>query len=125
LGVFEEKIKSPAVRQYFEALGLDVWDAWSFFKLLDTDGGGSVEIEEFFMGCLKFRGGARSMDVGKILQDQKWLINNQGKLQSYLTEELTILKEELALIGEMLEASAKEPLACLAPAAATSKTLSP
>jgi len=107
LGVFEEKIKSPAVRQYFEALGLDVWDAWSFFKLLDTDGGGSVEIEEFFMGCLKFRGGARSMDVGKILQDQKWLINNQGKLQSYLTEELTILKEELALIGEMLEASAK------------------
>jgi len=28
-----------------QALGLDVWDAWSFFKLLDEDGGGSVEIE--------------------------------------------------------------------------------
>ncbi|CAE7243528.1 NaCP60E, partial [Symbiodinium necroappetens] len=28
IGVFEEKIKTPAVRQYFEALGLDVWDAW-------------------------------------------------------------------------------------------------
>ncbi|CAE7037917.1 unnamed protein product [Symbiodinium natans] len=52
LGVFEEKIKSPAVRQYFEALGLDVWDAWSFFKLLDVDGGGAVEIEEFFLGDL-------------------------------------------------------------------------
>ena len=26
--------------------GLDVWDAWSFFKLLDLDAGGSVEIEE-------------------------------------------------------------------------------
>ena len=24
--------------------GLDVWDAWSFFKLLDLDAGGSVEI---------------------------------------------------------------------------------
>ncbi|CAE7664193.1 NaCP60E [Symbiodinium sp. CCMP2456] len=78
IGVFEEKIKTPAVRQYFEALGLDVWDAWSFFKLLDVDGGGAVEIEEFFLGCLKFRGAARSMDVGKILQDQKWIINNQG-----------------------------------------------
>ncbi|CAE7928428.1 unnamed protein product, partial [Symbiodinium sp. KB8] len=77
IGVFEEKIKTPAVRQYFEALGLDVWDAWSFFKLLDVDGGGAVEIEEFFLGCLKFRGAARSMDVGKILQDQKWMINNQ------------------------------------------------
>eukprot|EP00439_Symbiodinium_sp_Y106_P025873 s469_g3.t1 len=50
IGVFEEKIKTPAVRQYFEALGLDVWDAWSFFKLLDVDGGGAVEIEEFFLG---------------------------------------------------------------------------
>ena len=26
--------------------GLDVWDAWSFFKLLDEDGGGEVEVEE-------------------------------------------------------------------------------
>ena len=25
--------------------GLDVWDAWSFFKLLDEDGGGEVEVE--------------------------------------------------------------------------------
>eukprot|EP00913_Durusdinium_trenchii_P009397 g8832.t1 len=68
-GVFEEKIRAPAVRDYFETLGLDVWDPWSFFKLLDTDGGGSVEIEEFFMGCLRFSGQARAMDVGKIIQD--------------------------------------------------------
>ena len=26
--------------------GLDIWDAWSFFKLLDEDGGGEVEIED-------------------------------------------------------------------------------
>ena len=27
------------VKAYFETLGLDIWDAWSFFKLLDLDGG--------------------------------------------------------------------------------------
>ena len=32
---FEDKINSEEVREYFETLGLDVWDAWSFFKLLD------------------------------------------------------------------------------------------
>ncbi|CAE7949039.1 Cacna1e [Symbiodinium sp. KB8] len=37
--MFEEKINSPAVREYFESLGLDVWDAWTFFKLLDQDAG--------------------------------------------------------------------------------------
>ena len=47
-GMFEEKINSQAVREYFETLGLDVWDPWSFFKLLDSDGGGFVEVEDFF-----------------------------------------------------------------------------
>lgn len=50
----------------------EVWDPWSFFKLLDIDGGGSVEIEEFFMGCLRFSGQARAMDVGKIIQEGAW-----------------------------------------------------
>eukprot|EP00435_Cladocopium_sp_Y103_P036245 s135_g9.t1 len=59
------------VRAFFESLDLDIWDAWSFFKLLDTDGGGMVEVEEFFMGCLRFRGTARAMDVAKIIQDQR------------------------------------------------------
>lgn len=31
--------------RYFETLGINVYDAWSFFKLLDEDGGGSVEPE--------------------------------------------------------------------------------
>ncbi|CAE7711824.1 unnamed protein product, partial [Symbiodinium pilosum] len=62
LQMFEENINSDAVSSYFEALGLDVWDAWAFFKLLDSDGGGSVDVEEFFMGCLRFRGQAKAMD---------------------------------------------------------------
>lgn len=37
--MFEEKINSAAVKEYFATLGLDVWDAWSFFKLLDADAG--------------------------------------------------------------------------------------
>eukprot|EP00438_Fugacium_kawagutii_P021924 Skav207171 [mRNA] locus=scaffold573:580029:590278:- [translate_table: standard] len=71
---------APEVREYFEALGLDIWDAWhlgnehsmlSFFKLLDHGGDGSVDLEDFFDGCLRFRGPARAMDVGRIMQDQR------------------------------------------------------
>ena len=40
-----------------------MWDAWSFFKLLDLDQGGAVSVDEFLMGCLRFRGAARAMDV--------------------------------------------------------------
>eukprot|EP00439_Symbiodinium_sp_Y106_P051369 s4633_g6.t2 len=82
--LFREKIKSPEVRHYFQTLGLDVWDAWSFFKLLDEDAGGAVEIEEFLMGCLRLRGQATALDVGKIINDQQWLIRNQGKFHAYM-----------------------------------------
>lgn len=93
--MFEDKINDPDVRAFFESLDLDIWDAWTFFKLLDTDGGGMVEVEEFFMGCLRFRGTARAMDVAKIIQDQRWLISHMSRFESFTESELNLLKEEL------------------------------
>ncbi|CAE7426688.1 CACNA1G [Symbiodinium natans] len=93
--MFEEKINSPAVKAYFEVLGLDVWDAWSFFKLLDLDDGGDVEIEEFLMGCLRLRGTARAIDVNKLIHDQTWLIRSHGKFQTYVEVELKKIQEQL------------------------------
>jgi len=93
--MFEDKIEDPDVRAFFESLDLDIWDAWTFFKLLDSDGGGMVEVDEFFYGCLRFRGSARAMDVAKIIQDQRWLISHVGRFESFLEYELNLLKEEL------------------------------
>lgn len=76
--------------------GLDVWDAWSFFKLLDADAGGSVEIEEFLMGCLRLRGQATAIDVGKILQDQEWMIKSQDKFYRYMDRAIQKIKMEVA-----------------------------
>ena len=36
------------------------------------------------MGCLRFRGQAKAMDVGQLIQDQSWMIKNQGKFQSFM-----------------------------------------
>lgn len=86
------------MQQLLETLGLDVWDAWSFFKLLDTDGGGSIELEEFFMGCLRLGGNARGLELGKVLQDQQWLIRSQGKFQNFVEMELSQINEALNFI---------------------------
>ena len=99
---FEEKLKSPAVQQYFQTLGLDVWDAWSFFKLLDQDAGGSVEVEEFLMGCLRLRGHATAIDVVKILQDQHWIIQTQDKFVKHVHEELAHIRADLIAVNVML-----------------------
>ncbi|CAJ1342904.1 unnamed protein product [Effrenium voratum] len=93
--MFEEKIGTPEVRDYFESLRLDVSDAWTFFKMLDLDGGGAIALDEFLMGCLRLRGQARAIDVGKILHEQSWLIRNQGKFQTHVEVELKTMKAQL------------------------------
>lgn len=89
--MFESTIQEPKVREYFESLGLDIWDAWSFFKMLDLDSGGEVEIDEFLMGCLRLRGNARAVDVGKLIHDQNWLIKNFGRFQGHVEVQLSHL----------------------------------
>mmetsp|Transcript_43679 Transcript_43679/g.91209 ORF Transcript_43679/g.91209 Transcript_43679/m.91209 type:complete len:138 (-) Transcript_43679:5-418(-) len=96
--MLEEKFHPPAVQAYFEVLGLDVWDAWSFFKLLDLDNGGEVEVEEFLMGCLRLRGPARAIDVGKVIHDQSWLMRNQGRFFTYVEAELNRIVRQLAAL---------------------------
>ncbi|CAE7661271.1 Cacna1c, partial [Symbiodinium sp. CCMP2456] len=93
--MFEEKVNDQAVKAYFESMDLDVWDAWSFFKLLDLDSGGAVEIEEFLMGCLRLRGSARAMDIAKLIHDQAWLIKNQSRFWTFVEVELQSLREQV------------------------------
>ena len=42
--MLEEHFQKQPVREYFESLGLDVSDAWSFFKLLDMDAGATSAV---------------------------------------------------------------------------------
>jgi len=100
--MFEEKINSPEVREYFQSLGLDVWDAWSFFKMLDLDESGAVDMDEFLMGCLRVRGQARAIDITKIIHDQTWQIKNQGKFQTYVEVELAHIKDSLLSLAEAM-----------------------
>ncbi|CAE7917221.1 unnamed protein product, partial [Symbiodinium sp. KB8] len=93
--MLEDQVNSPEVQTYFEAIGLDVWDAWSFFKLLDSDGGGAVELNEFLMGCLRLRGQARSMDLIRVMRDQAWLLSQQSRFWTYMEAELAEMRERL------------------------------
>ncbi|CAE7259058.1 SCN11A [Symbiodinium natans] len=107
LRMFEEKIDTPSVREYFETLGLDIWDTWSFFKLLDANLGGVVDLEEFFMGCLRFSGTASALDLGKLSQDQAWLIKNQGRFQRFVEKELVLLREEMSTLSEFISSMSR------------------
>eukprot|EP00435_Cladocopium_sp_Y103_P005325 s1799_g1.t1 len=101
--MFEEKVGDQAVKAYFESMDLDVWDAWSFFKLLDLDAGGAVEIEEFLMGCLRLRGSARAIDIAKLIHDQAWLLKNQSHFWTFVEVQLQELKQQLRHLAPTAE----------------------
>merc|ERR1711972_1204487 len=53
----------PNVKQFFEALDLDVSEAEVLFDLLDASGDGMVAADEFLAGCLRLRGHAKALDL--------------------------------------------------------------
>merc|ERR1712032_232570 len=58
--------QSQTVTQ-LKALGIDAIHARTLFKLLDADGSGSVDADEFVAGCLRLMGNARSTDMVALL----------------------------------------------------------
>eukprot|EP00439_Symbiodinium_sp_Y106_P057448 s2688_g8.t1 len=92
----EENMHNKSVQTYFEALELDVSDAWTFFKLLDTDGGAAIEIEEFLLGCLRLRGPARALDLAKMQHDHQWLSKTIGAFMAHV--EVSLRKLEAGLL---------------------------
>merc|ERR1712166_1037330 len=55
------------LRSYFEALELNANDAHILFKLIDVNGTGEVDFQEFCDGCLQLKGEARSFDINYII----------------------------------------------------------
>lgn len=51
------------VKEFMQALSIDLDDASNMFSLLDRNGDGTVDIVEFVMGMEKLRGEAKSSDI--------------------------------------------------------------
>lgn len=97
----EQNIDKKSVTTYFEALELDVHDAWTFFKLLDTDGGAAIEIEEFLMGCLRLRGPARALDLAKMQHEQNWMSQQLGQFMGHVEVNLKKLETGIVKLCEV------------------------
>eukprot|EP00927_Polykrikos_kofoidii_P001402 TRINITY_DN10522_c0_g1_i1.p1 TRINITY_DN10522_c0_g1~~TRINITY_DN10522_c0_g1_i1.p1 ORF type:complete len:713 (+),score=133.69 TRINITY_DN10522_c0_g1_i1:63-2201(+) len=71
---FEQHINDERISSFFVLLDIDASDAWSLFKLLDDDGSGSIDVEEFVDGCLRLQGQARSIDLAKVRHENKFMM---------------------------------------------------
>jgi len=70
---FRRHLGSETIKAYFESLELDVSDVWTLFKLIDTDEGNMIDLDEFVTGCMRLKGAAKCIDVAGMNQEQKWM----------------------------------------------------
>eukprot|EP00746_Dinoflagellata_sp_MGD_P142483 gnl/MRDRNA2_/MRDRNA2_75441_c0_seq1.p1 gnl/MRDRNA2_/MRDRNA2_75441_c0~~gnl/MRDRNA2_/MRDRNA2_75441_c0_seq1.p1 ORF type:complete len:620 (+),score=98.36 gnl/MRDRNA2_/MRDRNA2_75441_c0_seq1:213-1862(+) len=97
---FESNFLNPHVKAYFRLLDLDIEmiSAKKVFHLLDFDGSGYVDIDEFVGGCTRLRGQAKAIDIA-MLQSRS---NKMCKFLNNLQENLNKLHLGLASMEQRL-----------------------
>merc|ERR1712228_52043 len=72
---FEEHLQDEHMQAFLQTCEIDNTDAWTFFKLLDTDGGGCVDCQKFVEGCIRLKGNAKSIHVAQLMYHHKWIMD--------------------------------------------------
>jgi len=71
---FRTNLHNEKLQSYFHELDLEINDeatAWHLFSQLDFDDSGSIGVDEFLFGLKKVKGPARSVDMARVLHNQK------------------------------------------------------
>lgn len=93
---FERLVGDARIQAYFRMLKLDIdtYGPDGLFSLLDFDGDGTVDIDEFVVGCTKLRGSARSLDVAMLQLESK----RHSEQVKNLTEAFSTMHESITVI---------------------------
>merc|ERR1719215_2202174 len=87
LSEFEDHLSDHRMQALLQTVEIDTSDAWTLFKLLDTDGGGSVDVEEFVEGVQKLRGQAKSIQMAQLMYYHRCILDALASMSKDLTRE--------------------------------------
>lgn len=62
----QDAMGADKLSSFFESMGISTADVWTLFKVIDTDGSGAIDMEEFVSGCMRLHGPAKSLDIAKM-----------------------------------------------------------
>lgn len=87
----EAIVDEPELKSYIDALEISGEDARMFFRLLDADGSGEVDMKEFMDGCLRLQGDAKSIDVHALIHSTKVTLARFAHFADFCEEKFTKL----------------------------------
>jgi len=87
---FERHLSDRRVRAHLASLGIEVDKAEGLFRLLDMDDSNSIGLQEFVIGCLRLKGGAKAIDLVTLMYENKRLLGQFRALFDTLKRQLSI-----------------------------------
>jgi len=90
---FENILKDEMMNAHLAALEIDCSDAWTLFKLIDSDKSGVIEIDEFVHGCEQLKGSAKGVDVANMTAEFRNLAKKIVKFMKNTEEHLQVINE--------------------------------
>lgn len=99
---FEANLDDRRVQGFFESMEIEPSDAWVLFNLLDTDGQGSVDVEEFVVGCLRLRGTAKGLHIAQMMHENRWMMDKLAQMKAFIEEESRITSEREQVYEQLL-----------------------
>eukprot|EP00931_Biecheleriopsis_adriatica_P033495 TRINITY_DN19439_c0_g1_i2.p1 TRINITY_DN19439_c0_g1~~TRINITY_DN19439_c0_g1_i2.p1 ORF type:complete len:386 (+),score=71.84 TRINITY_DN19439_c0_g1_i2:878-2035(+) len=93
---FSRQLQDEATIKGFRYAGISCDDAETLFELLDSDGSGFIDPDEFLRGCLRLNGPARAAD----LLQESFNFRYDARM---LAEKIDIIELRLTEVGEALE----------------------
>jgi len=82
----EMLVEDEEVLAHFAVMDLDPSDTYTLFLLMDFDQSGHIDIEEFIVGCMHLKGGARALDIAKVSRDCTLIMQNLRKMMLHIDE---------------------------------------
>merc|ERR1712151_382136 len=82
----DKQLDDPKVRAQLAALGMELHEARGLYGLLDVSGQGAVSIEELVVGFMRFKGGAKSIDLATLMTENKRTNQHLQKLRRDIRE---------------------------------------
>merc|ERR1712003_62726 len=92
-----EHLGSSEFYAYLKTLDVTVSDAQGVFKLLDVNGTGEVNIDEFVLSLMRFQGSARAVDVATLLYEGKRNEARWNAYMDYIEEQFDVVKKRLRI----------------------------
>merc|ERR1719503_323985 len=80
--LFQSQLDKPQMQEAFKAINVDCSEARGLFRLLDLDGSGGVNAEEFLSGCLRLRGPAKALDMALLIREVRLMEKKTAKIFS-------------------------------------------